>query len=109
MLQQACQEVVQNKRVNVVVAIVINSLASIDVISIIEQFLIESSNNNQQKQLSRQSITTIAKRYRIENIKYFDSSAINAKDDITLDIYVFINCIKEIVNLKSACLVQLNI
>jgi len=52
-----------------------------------------------------------AKQYRTKNIKYFNSNTIelDIKDNIIFDIYIFIDCIKKIVDLKNICLVQLNI
>ncbi|KAL8815189.1 MAG: hypothetical protein Q9191_008481 [Dirinaria sp. TL-2023a] len=87
------------------------------VISTIERPFIETSSDNvndsnasnNQRSSPRQQFIVIAERYRVEDIEYFDSNVKEEKKDITSDVFVFTDRIKEIVDLKQLRLMQLNL
>ena len=51
----------------------------------------------------------VTKRYRVNDLEYFDFDVKNERKYIIFDIYVFTNRVKEVIDLKEARLIQLNI
>jgi len=116
LMQRVAQLAVQSYKTNVatVAAIVTNPPTTTNVVPTVERPSIEilngngNANSSASKQPSKQPIIAPAKRYKIEDIEYFDPET-NAKNSTTSDVYIFTDRIKEVANLKGARLVQLNI